>query len=83
MGFVVGTIVGALLVGILEFLDDRLHSDREIKKQLPAAVISEVPEILTESDKHRSARKIRYGWAMAALVLICILAGTALSYLQS
>jgi polysaccharide chain length determinant protein (PEP-CTERM system associated) len=83
MGFVVGTILGALFVGILEFLDDRLHSDREIKKLLPAAVISEVPEILTANDKHRSARRIMFGWAMAALVLICILAGSAFSYLHS
>ena len=39
------------IVGILEFLDDRLHSDKQIKKLLPAAVISEVPEILTVKDK--------------------------------
>jgi polysaccharide biosynthesis transport protein len=83
LGFVVGTVLGALFVGILEFLDDRLHSDREIKKLLPAAIVSEVPEILTANDKDRSARKIVFGWAMAALVLICILAGSAFSYLHS
>ena len=83
MGFVVGTILGALLVGILEFLDDRLHSDKQIKKLLPAEVISEVPEILTVKDKNRDARRIVIGWAAAALVLICILAGSAFSYLHS
>jgi polysaccharide chain length determinant protein (PEP-CTERM system associated) len=83
MGCVVGIILGALFVGILEFLDDRLHSDKEIKRLLPAAVISEVPEILTAHDKHQSARRIVVGWAMAALVLICILAGSAFSYLKS
>jgi polysaccharide biosynthesis transport protein len=83
MGFVVGVILGALIVGILEFLDDRLHSDKEIKKLLPASVISEVPEVLTVKDQHRSTRRIVFGWAMAALVLICILAGSAFSYLHS
>jgi polysaccharide biosynthesis transport protein len=83
MGFIVGAILGALIVGILEFLDDRLHSDKEIKKLLPASVISEVPEILTVKDQHRSTRRIVFGWAMAALVLICILAGSAFSYLHS
>jgi polysaccharide chain length determinant protein (PEP-CTERM system associated) len=83
MGFVVGTILGALVVGILEFLDDRLHSDKQIKKLLPAAVISEVPEILTVKDKNRDARRIVIGWAMASLVVICILAGSAFSYLHS
>lgn len=83
MGFVAGTILGALVVGILEFLDDRLHSDKDIKKLLPASVISEVPEILTVKDKYRNSRKIIFGWAMTAVVLICILAGSAFSYLHS
>jgi polysaccharide chain length determinant protein (PEP-CTERM system associated) len=83
MGFVAGAMLGALCVGILEFLDDRLHSDKEIKKMLPAAVISEVPEILTAKDKQHGARRIVFGWAVAALVLICILAGSAFSYLHS
>ena len=46
-------------------------------------MISEVPEILTANDKHHGARRIMFGWAMAALVLICILAGSAFSYLHS
>jgi uncharacterized protein involved in exopolysaccharide biosynthesis len=83
LGFVVGTILGALFVTILEFMDNRLHSDKEIKKLLPAAVISEVPEILNIDDKHRIARRIVFGWAMAALVIMCILAGSAFSYLHS
>jgi polysaccharide chain length determinant protein (PEP-CTERM system associated) len=83
MGFGVGTVLGVLVVGLLEFLDDRLHSDRAIKKLLPAAVISEVPEILTVNDKQLNARRIVFGWAMAALVLVCVLAGSAFSYLQS
>jgi succinoglycan biosynthesis transport protein ExoP len=83
MGFVVGIVLGAILVGILEFLDDRIHGDKEIKKLLPIAIFSEVPEILTENDKTRNSRSIVFGWAMAALVLICILAGSAFSYLHS
>jgi hypothetical protein len=83
LGCIVGIILGALFVGVLEFLDDRLHSDKDIKKLLPAAVIAEVPEILTLNDKRRSNRSIVFGWAMAALVLICILAGSAFSYLRS
>jgi polysaccharide biosynthesis transport protein len=83
MGLVVGIFFGGLVVGLLEFLDDRLHSDKQIKKLLHTSVISEVPEILTASDKHRNARRIVFGWATAALVLICILAGSAFSYLHS
>jgi succinoglycan biosynthesis transport protein ExoP len=83
LGCVVGIILGALFVGVLEFLDDRLHSDKQIKKLLPAAIISSVPEILTIDDKHRNARRVVFGWAMAALVIACILAGSTFSYLHS
>jgi succinoglycan biosynthesis transport protein ExoP len=83
MGFGAGTVLGLLVVGMLEFLDDRLHSDKEIKKLLPATVISEVPEMLTAADESRGRRRIMLGWAMAALVLVSILAGSAFSYLHS
>jgi hypothetical protein len=83
MGFVAGAVLGVLVVGLLEFMDDRLHSDKEIKKMLPTTVISEVPELLTASDKRHGARRIVFGWTMAALVAICILAGSAFSYLHS
>jgi polysaccharide biosynthesis transport protein len=83
LGCVVGIFLGALLVGILEFLDDRMHGDKEIKKLLPTAIISEVPEILTVDDNARNTRRIVFGWAAAAVVLVCILAGSAFSYLHS
>jgi hypothetical protein len=67
----------------MEFLDDRLHSDKEIKKLLPTAIISEVPEILTAADQQHIRRKIVIGWAVAALVFVAILAGSAFSYLHS
>jgi polysaccharide chain length determinant protein (PEP-CTERM system associated) len=83
MGFVVGIVLGTILVVILEFLDDRMHGDKEIKKLLPTAIISEVPEIQTVNDKTRNSRSIVFGWAVAALVLVCILVGSAFSYLHS
>ena len=67
--------------------------EREVRERLSrtaldlvlsrAEVISEVPEILTVKDKNGDARRIVIGWAAAALVLICILAGSAFSYLHS
>jgi hypothetical protein len=83
MGFTVGLLLGALVVGVMEFLDDRLHSDKEIKKLLPTTVISEVPEIMTVADEQLARRRVFFGWAMAVLIFISILAGSAFSYLHS
>jgi capsular polysaccharide biosynthesis protein len=83
MGFGVGAFLGLLVVGLMEFLDDRMHSDKEIKGLLPTAVISEVPEMLTAADVLRDRRRVMLGWAMAAVVFCIILAGSAFSYLHS
>lgn len=83
VGLAAGLGLGALVVALLEFLDDRLHSDREIQKLLPAVVISEIPEIVSAADEWRNRKRTVRGWAMAATVVVIILAGAALSYLRA
>jgi len=82
-GFGVGAALGVFVVALLEFLDDRLHTEKEIKKLLPGAMISEIPDVLSPRDAGRNRRRAFLGWAMAAVVLITILAGTAFSYLHA
>jgi len=83
IGLGVGLLLGTVLVGGLEFMDDRLHSEKEIKDLLPVAIISEIPEILNLSDQQASKRKMWLGWAMAGLVFATIVAGSAFSYWHS
>ena len=73
-------IIGPVSYTHLEFLDDRLYSEKEIKTLLPVAIISEVPEILLPSDERRSMRRTALGWSMTALVAATILAGSAFNY---
>ena len=82
-GLVAGLALAALIVGLLEFMDDRLHSDKEIRKLLPVAVISEIPEIRSPQDESRYRRQIWLGWAMAAAIFATILAGSAFSFLRA
>jgi polysaccharide biosynthesis transport protein len=82
VGFGVGLTLGVLLVAIMEFFDDRLHSDKEIQSLLPVAVIGEVPEIVTLSDMRRDKMRLALGWTVAAFVFITILAGSAFSFLH-
>jgi len=78
----VGLALGVVLAGGLEFMDDRVYSEKEIKGLVPVAIISEIPEILNVSDQQASQRKIWIGWATAAVVLATILAGSAFSFLH-
>lgn len=82
MGLGAGIALGLLVAGMFELLDNRIYSEEDIKKMLPVAILSEVPELLVASDERKSMRRAALGWSMAALVAIAILAGSAFSYLR-
>jgi succinoglycan biosynthesis transport protein ExoP len=81
IGLGVGLALGLMVVVLLEIMDDRLHSEKEIKTLLPIAVLSDIPEIVSLSDQQHNRKKQVLGWAAAALVAVTILAGSAISYL--
>ena len=83
MGLGVGLALGLIVVGGLEFMDDRLHSEDEIAELLPVEVIADIPEILTPQDERRNKRRMLLGMVVAVLVFGIIAAGSAFSYLHS
>ena len=74
--------LGAVGVAGSEFIDDRLHSEEEIKKLLPVAIISEIPNMVTLQDERAQNKEIWLGRAATSFVFISILAGTAVSYFR-
>ena len=82
IGLAVGLALGMVVVGGLEFLDDRIYDEKELQKVLPVAVISEIPDIQAASDERRERRHLWIGWATAAFVSGTILLGSAISYLR-
>jgi polysaccharide biosynthesis transport protein len=83
IGLGLGLALGVVVAGVFEFLDDRLHSEREIKALLPTKVLSEIPEILTPADERKGKRMFWLRWAMTVFVCGVILVGSAFSYLHS
>lgn len=82
VGLGVGLVLGLVVMGGFEAMDDRLHSERGLKEMLPVSIISEIPEVLVLSEERAARGKTIMGWAMAALVVATILAGSAFSYLH-
>lgn len=82
IGLGLGLALGVFVAGAFEFMDDRLHNAKELRKLLPAEVIGEIPSIVNAADEERAKRQILVGWATAALVFATILAGSAFSYLR-
>jgi len=81
-GLAAGLGLGSLLVFLFEFFDDRMHAEKEIKALLGINVLAEVPEVRSEEDKSREKRRIVLGWALTAIVGICIALGSTYSFLR-
>jgi hypothetical protein len=82
MGLGVGIALGLVVAGIFEFLDDRMYSEKDIKKLFDVAILSEIPEVQLASDERLAMRRTALGWSVTAVVVVTILAGSAFSYLH-
>jgi polysaccharide chain length determinant protein (PEP-CTERM system associated) len=82
IGLGVGLALGLLVAGSFEVMDDRLHSEHEIKSLLPMAVLSEVPEVANPLDEAKAKRQMALGWATTLVVFVAILAGSVFSFLH-
>ena len=83
MGLGIGLALGLVVAGGFEFMDDRLHDEKQIKALLPVAIISEVPEIVSPLDAQKTRRRVAIGWAATAIVFVSLLAGSVFSYLHN
>jgi polysaccharide biosynthesis transport protein len=82
LGLAVGIVLGGAFAGGAEFLDDRIHNEKEFKDIVPVAVISEIPAVTTADEEMRQERSTRLAWLAATVVFGSILAGSALSYFR-
>jgi polysaccharide biosynthesis transport protein len=83
MGLGFGFALGIVVVGAFELMDDRMHSEKEIKALLPVAVISEVPRVENAKEELKEKQRLVFGWVTAVVVAVIILGGTVVSYLHA
>lgn len=82
MGIGVGFALGLVVAGGFEFLDDRMHSEKDIKGILPVAVIAEIPEVVNVAEEERVKKKLLLNWAATGMIAVVIMIGAAFSYLR-
>ena len=82
IGLALGLVLGIFTAGVFEFLDDRLYSEKEIKKLLSVPVICEIPVVTTKNEEQAQQSEIWRRWAATAVVLVVILSGSIWSYLR-
>src|SRR5208283_3627808 len=67
IGLGVGLVLGIVVAGAYETLDDRVYEEKDLQQLLPVAVISEIPSISIVSDQQQERRRMWVGWATAAV----------------
>jgi succinoglycan biosynthesis transport protein ExoP len=82
IGLAFGLLLGTVVAGAFEKLDDRIYDEKELQKMLPVPVISEIPTLAAAADELNQSRRFWIGWATAIFVSLTILLGSALSYLR-
>jgi polysaccharide chain length determinant protein (PEP-CTERM system associated) len=82
LGVLAGLALGAIVVFLVEFLDDRMHAEKDIKALVGFNVLAEVPEVQNAVDEKNQKRRIVLGWALTSAVCICIGLGSVFSFLR-
>jgi protein tyrosine kinase modulator len=82
IGLAIGLALGVFVAGMFEMTDDRLYSEKEIKKLLPVPVICEIPPIRTAAEERSHHKSAWRHWAATAAVVAVMLAGSLFSYLR-
>ena len=82
LGLFAGLVLGCLTAAGTEIMGGKVYTEREIKKLVPFEVIAEIPALETAGEQAAARRKTMVAAAAAVLIMTCILAGTAISYLR-
>ena len=81
VGLVFGLVLGGGFAALREKLSGKIFSERQITKLVPVEIIVEIPQIETPQEQASNRMATWVACAAAAVVLACILAGSAVTYL--
>jgi uncharacterized protein involved in exopolysaccharide biosynthesis len=81
IGLAVGIVLGLAIAGVVEFSDDRIHSENEVTRIVRAPVLASIPPIPTPEEGRRKRVLLGFEYASAALLTVVMVAGTVLSFL--
>jgi len=82
MGLGIGVLLGGGFAFGSEFLDDRVYNEEELKKLLPVGIISEIPPITTPEEDRQVRANLKMLLATAAVMLVSIAIGSAISFFK-
>ncbi len=82
LGLVVGLILGGVTATGSEIIGGKVHTERQIKKVVPFEILAEIPTLETVAEQTAARRDSWMAGIAAAVIVACILAGSAITYLR-
>jgi polysaccharide chain length determinant protein (PEP-CTERM system associated) len=82
VGLVVGLIFGAASAVGSEMIGGKIYTEREIKKLVRCEIIAEIPTLATMGEQALARRNNLLASVAALVIVLCILAGSAITYLR-
>jgi uncharacterized protein involved in exopolysaccharide biosynthesis len=80
IGLGVGVVLGLVAVAGMELVDDRVHSEKELKALFKKPVLTEIPPMPTAEELRAETWTHAVEWASAALIVLLITTGSLVSY---
>jgi polysaccharide biosynthesis transport protein len=82
LGLLAGLALGGAAAAGSEMMGGKVYTEREIKKLVPFEVIAEIPSLETPAEISLARRKSLLAAVAAVIIFVCILAGSAITYLH-
>jgi len=82
LGLVVGLVFGAASAVGSEMIGGKIYTEREIKKLVRCEIIAEIPTLATMGEQALARRNNLLVSVAAVVIVLCILAGSAITYLR-
>ena len=82
VGALLGLVMGGAVAAGPELVSGRLYSEKEIKKIAPFEILGEIPELATAAEQTAAKRQLIAVSFAAIVVMFCVLAGSALTFLR-
>jgi succinoglycan biosynthesis transport protein ExoP len=82
LGLVMGLIFGGAAAGAAEVIGGKVQTERQIKKIVPFEIMVEIPDLPTAVEQAAERRGTLVAGAAAAVILLVIAVGSAITYLR-
>ena len=82
IGLAAGIVIGGCVAGGAELTDGRIYHEKDLAKIVSAEILVEIPALPTAEERAGAARGLRLEFVGVFVIVICLAAGFAITFLK-